>query len=287
MRYQAHPRALRLTTPSACVSANFVPGGPLDYLQPLRQRKPGPLQVLPRVWKRASEGCPGRGARRGPERADSRDTAAQRRPSRCSRPGGHRAHAAAVSDGAHRICARGRTRRRRDAAADRNRVGRNQATGQPSAPSAQATASGTAQAAPKAKGGIPWGDSPKMPAQFTPMPIVQAPPPSSGGYGGGGSGSDRRRGRAWQRLQRRRHAGHRQRHSRIQRPGCQRPTAVGRGHLRQLRKTHRARVRVLRHLRHAGRAGSRHPQPQPRTPGRCSWAGRRQQARPRRAAGWS
>ena len=61
--------------------------------------------------------------------------------------------------------------------------------GQPSAPSAQATASGTAQAAPKAKGGIPWGDSPKMPAQFTPMPIVQAPPPSSGGYGGGGGGS--------------------------------------------------------------------------------------------------
>jgi pSer/pThr/pTyr-binding forkhead associated (FHA) protein len=60
--------------------------------------------------------------------------------------------------------------------------------GQPSAPSAQATASGTAQAAPKAKGGIPWGDSPKMPAQFTPMPIVQAPPPSSGGYGGGGGG---------------------------------------------------------------------------------------------------
>ena len=59
--------------------------------------------------------------------------------------------------------------------------------GQPSAPPpAQASASATAQAAPKAKGGIPWGDSPKMPAQFTPMPIVQAPPPSGGGFPGGG-----------------------------------------------------------------------------------------------------
>src|SRR5262249_44359913 len=42
------------------------------------------------------------------------------------------------------------------------------------------------QVAPKAKGGILWGDSPKMPAQFTPMPIVQAPLPSSSGFSGGG-----------------------------------------------------------------------------------------------------
>jgi len=64
--------------------------------------------------------------------------------------------------------------------------------GQPSAPSGP-TAS-AAQSAPKAKGGIPWGDSPKMPAQFTPMPIVQAPPlqappPSGGGFGGAGVGA--------------------------------------------------------------------------------------------------
>ncbi len=48
--------------------------------------------------------------------------------------------------------------------------------------------SGLAQAAAaqKAKGGIPWNDSPKMPAQFTPMPIVQAPPPSSNAFAAGG-----------------------------------------------------------------------------------------------------
>ena len=43
-------------------------------------------------------------------------------------------------------------------------------------------ASGTVPAAQKAKGGIPWNDSPKMPAQFTPMPIVHAPAPSSGAF---------------------------------------------------------------------------------------------------------
>jgi pSer/pThr/pTyr-binding forkhead associated (FHA) protein len=43
-------------------------------------------------------------------------------------------------------------------------------------------------AAPKGRGGIPWNDSPKMPAQFTPSPVLQPPPagvvpsgPPSGG----------------------------------------------------------------------------------------------------------
>jgi pSer/pThr/pTyr-binding forkhead associated (FHA) protein len=43
-----------------------------------------------------------------------------------------------------------------------------------------------AGAAQKARGGIPWNDSPKMPAQFTPSPIVQTPlqtpPPGSGSF---------------------------------------------------------------------------------------------------------
>jgi pSer/pThr/pTyr-binding forkhead associated (FHA) protein len=51
----------------------------------------------------------------------------------------------------------------------------------PSAPD-RPPSSGMVPAAQKGKGGIPWNDSPKMPAQFTPMPIVQAPPPSGGGF---------------------------------------------------------------------------------------------------------
>jgi pSer/pThr/pTyr-binding forkhead associated (FHA) protein len=48
---------------------------------------------------------------------------------------------------------------------------------------------------PKAKGGIPWNDSPKMPAQFTPSPVLQQPAagilpggaPSGGGTSPGGA----------------------------------------------------------------------------------------------------
>ncbi len=45
-------------------------------------------------------------------------------------------------------------------------------------PADRTQSSGTSPvAAQKGKGGgIPWNDSPKMPAQFTPMPIVQSPP---------------------------------------------------------------------------------------------------------------
>jgi pSer/pThr/pTyr-binding forkhead associated (FHA) protein len=53
---------------------------------------------------------------------------------------------------------------------------------------------GLGAAAAKAKGGIPWNDSPKMPAQFTPSPVLQppgggfpsGPPPSGGGTSPGG-----------------------------------------------------------------------------------------------------
>jgi hypothetical protein len=51
----------------------------------------------------------------------------------------------------------------------------------------------SAAAAAKAKGGIPWNDSPKMPAQFTPSPVLQpaagvlpSGPPSGGGTSPGG-----------------------------------------------------------------------------------------------------
>lgn len=62
-----------------------------------------------------------------------------------------------------------------------------------SAAGAAATAGAIGSAA-KGKGGIPWNDSPKMPAQFTPSPVLQAPsagvvpagPPSGGGTSPGG-----------------------------------------------------------------------------------------------------
>ena len=55
-------------------------------------------------------------------------------------------------------------------------------------PDRPAAASGTNAAIQKAKGGIPWNDSPKMPAQFTPMPIVQAPiAPGGGGFPSAGT----------------------------------------------------------------------------------------------------
>jgi pSer/pThr/pTyr-binding forkhead associated (FHA) protein len=52
----------------------------------------------------------------------------------------------------------------------------------------------TALGPSKAKGGIPWNDSPKMPAQFTPSPVLQQPaagvlpggPPTGGGTSPGG-----------------------------------------------------------------------------------------------------
>jgi pSer/pThr/pTyr-binding forkhead associated (FHA) protein len=58
----------------------------------------------------------------------------------------------------------------------------------PGAPDrAPASGSSAAAAVQRAKGGIPWNDSPKMPAQFTPMPIVQAPVGPGGGFSSGGT----------------------------------------------------------------------------------------------------
>ena len=78
-------------------------------------------------------------------------------------------------------------------------------------PADRTQSSGTSPvAAQKGKGGgIPWNDSPKMPAQFTPMPIVQSPPalqspPPAARRVGGRSVAG---GRAQQRLQRRGNAG--------------------------------------------------------------------------------
>ena len=136
------------------VSCDRLTGGLCDYLQPLRQRKPGPLQVLPRLRQRAGKAGRGAGARQ--QRAIVRRT-----------PRPHTADS-------------------RDPALDRTVL--------PPAPMGAAVAGElrtSSPAVPRARGGIPWGDSPKMPApipfHLPPNPLAAATPPprvTSGANGG-------------------------------------------------------------------------------------------------------
>ena len=104
-------------------------GGPFDYLQPLRQRKPGPLQVLSRLRQRAGE--PAAAAAPAPSAAGLGsdgpiETARTVLPPAPLRHAGGDGSAGQLG----RAAQHGRCR------------------------------------APKPKGGIPWNDSPKMPAPW-------------------------------------------------------------------------------------------------------------------------